>query len=216
MRRIFLSALVLLIATSGMAQIEAAKRVFSSPNLDREKAKMRTVAILPFNVTVSYKKLPKNMTLDMVKDEEEKARPEYQTGMYTYLLRKADKFSVTFQDPNRTNALLKKAGFYKKDELDIVLADSLCAMLGVDGILKCDWNYGKTSSEAGALAKAVIFGAAATTGSGALTLSLYGKNDGELLWRFFKEMNEGVFQDANDTMERMMRKVGRNFPFELD
>lgn len=216
MRKITLMMLAVLSISTAMAQIEAAKRVFTSPNLDQEKAKMKTVAILPFNVSVSYKKLPKNMTVDMVKDEEEKARPEYQSGMYTYLLRRAEKFVVSFQDPNRTNALLKKAGIYKKEDLDLILADSLCTILGVDGILKCDWSYAKTSSEAGAIAKAVIFGAAANTGSGSLTLNLYGKKDGELLWRFFKEMNEGVFQDAGDTMERMMRKVGRNFPFEND
>jgi hypothetical protein len=29
-----------------------------------------------------------------------------------------------------------------------------------------------------------------------------------------KEMDEGTFSSANELMERMMRKVGRNFPFE--
>lgn len=216
MKKLVLFAVSILCFVMADAQIESAKRVFSSPNLDREKAKMKTIAVLPFNVTVSYKKLPKNMNLDMVKDEEEKGRNEFQMGMYTYLLRRADKYTVTFQDPNRTNVLLKKAGIYKKDDLDLMLVDSLCMVLGVDGVLKCDWAYAKTSSEAGAIAKAVIFGAMANTGSGALTLNLYGKKDGELLWRFYKEMNEGVFQDASDTMERMMRKVGRNFPFESD
>jgi len=38
--------------------------------------------------------------------------------------------------------------------------------------------------------------------------------DGVLLWRFYKEMNEGVFSNANELMERMMRKVARNFPYE--
>ena len=37
---------------------------------------------------------------------------------------------------------------------------------------------------------------------------------GELLWRFYKEMNEDVMSSANAVMERMMRKVSRNFPYE--
>jgi hypothetical protein len=35
-----------------------------------------------------------------------------------------------------------------------------------------------------------------------------------LVWRMAKEMDEGTFSSANELMERMMRKVGRNFPFD--
>jgi len=45
-------------------------------------------------------------------------------------------------------------------------------------------------------------------------MHIYNGSDGNLLWRFFKEMNEGVFSNANEMMERMMRKVSRNFPYE--
>jgi hypothetical protein len=38
--------------------------------------------------------------------------------------------------------------------------------------------------------------------------------DGELLWRFSKDMNDGVFSSASELMDRMMRKVSRNFPYE--
>ena len=52
------------------------------------------------------------------------------------------------------------------------------------------------------------------TGSGQLVMQIYGAKDGELAWRMSKEMNEGAFSSANELMERMMRKVGRLFPFE--
>jgi hypothetical protein len=45
-------------------------------------------------------------------------------------------------------------------------------------------------------------------------MQIYGAKDGELAWRMSKEMNEGAFSSANELMERMMRKVGRVFPFE--
>ena len=38
--------------------------------------------------------------------------------------------------------------------------------------------------------------------------------DGELLWRFYKEMNENFTSNASEVMERMMKKVARNFPYE--
>ena len=34
------------------------------------------------------------------------------------------------------------------------------------------------------------------------------------LWRFSKTMDETAFSSANQLMERMMKKVSRNFPYE--
>ncbi|MDG2432863.1 hypothetical protein [Flavobacterium sp.] len=38
--------------------------------------------------------------------------------------------------------------------------------------------------------------------------------DGDLLWRFFKTMDQGLASSTDDIVESMMRKVGRNFPYE--
>ncbi len=34
------------------------------------------------------------------------------------------------------------------------------------------------------------------------------------LWRFYKAMNDDVMTSTDQLMERMMRKVSRNFPYE--
>jgi hypothetical protein len=39
-------------------------------------------------------------------------------------------------------------------------------------------------------------------------------NDGETVWRMSKEMREYGLSSANALMERMMRNVGRVFPFQ--
>jgi len=138
-----------------------------------------------------------------------------QQGMYTYLLRKANKFTVSFQDVDRTNALLKQNGIY--DNLDAITQDSVCKVLGVDAVVKCAYDYERTSSDAGAIAKGFLPGSAfSKTGAGALTMQIYNGKDGDLLWRFYKQMNADVLGPANQVMERMMRKVARNFPYETD
>ena len=86
----------------------------------------------------------------------------------------------------------------------------------VDAIIKSNWNYAKTGSEAGAIATAVLLGVSKPTGSGQLVMQVYDSKSGELAWRLSKEMNEGAFSSANLLMERMMRKVGRLFPFEIE
>ena len=106
---------------------------------------------------------------------------------------------------------MKKAGVY--EDIDAVLADSLCKILGVDAIIKSTWTYEKTGSEAGAIIMALAVGVNKNVGSGGLTLQIYGVKDGELAWRFYKEMNEQAWSNASEMMERIMRKIGRNFPF---
>ena len=141
--------LSLFIVKSSLAQIIGSKQEFVSPNLKTLVANTKTVAILPFKANISYKKMPKGVTLENIKEEERITSSQMQEGMYTYLLRKSSDYSVSFQDINRTNALLKKAGVF--DNLDEVLADSICKILGVDAIIKSTWTYEKTGSEAGAL-----------------------------------------------------------------
>jgi hypothetical protein len=51
---------------------------------------------------------------------------------------------------------------------------------------------------------------------GELTMQINNGKDGELLWRFYKQMNEDVMSSPSAVMERMMRKVGRNFPIKFN
>lgn len=194
----------------GYSQI--AKQIFESPDLKSMLYTAKTVAILPFKVSISYKRMPKGISLDQIKENEKAESVQMQEGMFTYLLRKSKDYSVTFQEVDRTNALLKKAGVF--ESVDEILADSLCKILGVDALIKSSWSYQKTGSEVGAIATALLFGVAANTGSGQLVMQINRAKDGGMMWRMAKEMNEGAFSSANILMERMMRKVGRVFPFE--
>ena len=206
---IFLS---ILISTTITCFAQGSKQIFESPSLPTLISTAKKVAILPFKVSISYKKMPKGLTLEQIKDNELAESVQMQQGMYTYLLRKSDSYSVSFQEVDRTNAILKKAGVF--NSLDEILPDSICKLLNVDAVIKSNWSYAKTGSEAGAIASAVLLGVSKGTGSGMLVMQINAAKDGEMAWRMSKEMNEGAFSSANELMERMMRKVGRLFPFE--
>lgn len=202
------------ICVSANAQIfgETAKQTYSSPKLKSEIVNHKKVAILPFKSSISFKRQPKNYDAEAIKAEEKNLALNLQQGMYTYLLRKASNYTVSFQDVDRTNTLLKQNNAF--DDIDVVTTDSLCKILGVDAVIKCNYAYEKTGSEGGAIVKSVLLGVSAKTGSGSLTMQIYNAKDGELLWRFYKEMNETITSNGNEVMERMMRKVSRNFPYE--
>ncbi len=209
-----LGALMLCAVTfSSNAQFESAKEVYSSPKLKIDVPNHKTVAILPFGATITYKRPPKNYDENAHKAEEQALTTDLQSSMYTFLLRKQGDYTVTFQDVERTNALLKKAGVFNR--LDEITQDSVCQILGVDAVIKAKYSYEKTASEGSAIAKTVLFGSMGSkTGSGGLTMQIYNGSDGELLWRFYKAMNDDVMSSTDELVERMMRKVARNFPYD--
>ncbi|KIC92076.1 hypothetical protein [Flavihumibacter sp. ZG627] len=201
------------LALSSFAQFESAKQIYKSPQFDSEISSHKTVAILPFDATINYKRPPKNYNEEAHKQEEATLSKDLQSGMYTYLLRKSSKYTVEFQDTERTNTLLRSSGL--ADKLGEITADSLCKILKVDAVIKCRYSYEKTASEGGAIAKAVLFGGlGGKTGAGNLVMQINSENEGKLIWRYTKAMDDNVFSSTDDLIERMMRKVARNFPYE--
>ncbi|WP_090879685.1 hypothetical protein [Pedobacter rhizosphaerae] len=212
MKKILLMLFIAGIGMSARAQFEGSKQIFESPKLNVEKPNHKLVAILPFNTKISYKKMPKNFNAEANKDQEKTMSKSIQSSMYTFLLRKASNYTVEFQDPDKTNILLKKAGV--QDKLDELTKDEVAKILGVDAVLGGNFETEQSKSEAGAIASAVLFGGfGGKTGTGTLTLTLNSGASGDLLWRFFKTMNDNITTSTDDLVEHMMRKVSRNFPY---
>lgn len=191
------------------------KQIFSSPNLKEKISTQKIVAILPFTTTISYKKQPKNFSAEANREQEIKMAKNIQSSMYTFLLRKLDKYTVSFQDVDKTNILLKKAGV--EDKLDEMTKDEIAEILGIDAVISGKFEQEQSKSEAGAIVTAVLFGGlGGKTGSGTLTLTINNGTDGELLWRFMKTMDDNIATSTDDLVESMMRKVSRNFPYLIE
>lgn len=188
------------------------KQVFETPELASLIKEHKTVAILPFTVKITYKKQPKNFSVEANRDQELKMSKSIQSSMYTFLLRKADSYTVTFQDVEKTNILLKKSGI--ADKLDEMTKDEVAKVLGVDSVISGTFESEQSKSEGAAIATAVLLGGfGGKTGSGSLTMTINNGKDGEMLWRFFKTMNDNISISTDDIVESMMRKVSRNFPY---
>jgi hypothetical protein len=195
------------------AQFEGSKQIFESPKLKETIKTQKIVAILPFEVKISYRKQPKNFSAEGNKSQEESMARSIQASMYTFLLRKASDYTVTFQDVDKTNILLKKAGVLGK--LDETTKDELAKILGVDAVIGGRFETEQTKSEAGAIASAVLFGGfGGKSGTGTMFLTINNGADGELMWRFFKTMDDSIMSSTDDMVERMMRKISRNFPYK--
>ena len=204
--------ILIVVFALGLNVANAQKQIFESPQLTSTIKLHKIVAILPFVVKITYKKQPKNFSEEANKEQEIKMAKSIQSSMYTFLLRKSDKYSVTFQDVEKTNILLKKADVANK--LDEMTKDEIAKILGVDSIISGTFESEQTKSEGAAIASAILFaGFGGKTGSGSLTMMINNGSDGELLWRFFKTMDDNISTSTDDIVESMMRKVSRNFPY---
>jgi hypothetical protein len=212
MKKAFLVLVLISTNLLAFAQYENAKQVFESPKLKNAIASHKVVAILPFVSKISFKKQPKDFDAEAHVQKEIAMATSIQSSMYTFLLRKSNSYSVEFQDVEKTNILLKKAGLI--DKLDEVTKDELAGALGVDAVISGKFETEQTRSEAGAIVTTVLFGGLGSkTGSGSLTMVINDGKTGDMLWRFYKAMNDGVFTSSDELIDRMMRKVSRNFPY---
>ena len=196
------------------AQFEGSKQVFKSPNLPAAIASHKTIAILPSDVLMTYRKQPKNFNPEADREQEIKMSTSIQGSLYTYLLRHSNEYPISIQTVDDTNIRLKSAGL--EGNLDKFTKTEIATALGVDAVLGSRFEMRQTQSDGLAIATMVLVsGAGGRTGTGKLTLTLNNGTDGELLWRFYKSMDEDVIASSTDLIERMMRKVARNFPYRL-
>ena len=193
------------------AQFETAKQIYESPKLKEAVKTHKLVAILPFDVTITYKHLPKNYDPAANRIQEIKLGQSIQSSMYTYLLRKSSDYTVEFQDVEKTNTLLRKAKML--DSLGIHTKDEVAKLLGVDAVIFGTYAQETTKSEAGAIVTTALLGFGSKTGDGGITIQIANGTDGELLWRYTKRMNEDLLSSTDDVIERQMRKLSRNFPY---
>lgn len=202
--------ILLLFSLMFFANSFSQKQIFTSPDLKNKIATHKKVAILPFSTTISYKKQPKNFNAEANREQEMKMSKSIQSSMYTFLLRKSSKYTVYFQDVEETNILLKKAGV--EDKLDEMTKAEIAKILGVDAVIGGKFEQEQSRSEVGAVITGVLFGLS-KTGSGSLTMTINDAENSDLLWRFFYSMDDDVFSSTDVLVERMMRKVSRNFPY---
>src|SRR5688572_28776010 len=121
-----ITASAAVIGVFGVAAACAGARIYTSSEFGSARQSHRTLAILPYHVTIEAKQLPKDMTPETVRGLERDEGRLFQRQLYTEFLQRQNRgeYSVQFQDIDRTNTLLERAGFlpdsmdrHTKDEI---------------------------------------------------------------------------------------------------
>lgn len=189
----------------------AQKQIYGDGNLTGIIKRHKTVAILPFDVSITHRKQNEALSAEMNTQQELTMSENIQSSMYTFLLRKRNDYSVEFQDIEKTNILLKRAGML--DKLNDFTKDEIAKVLGVDAIVSGKFENEQTRSDKQARSNALWLGTGGKTGSGTLTMILNNGEDGKMIWRFYKTMDDNYRKSTDDIIESLMRKLSRNFPY---
>jgi len=192
--------------------ITAQKQIYEADNLKELTIKHKKVAILPFNIAITHRKQNEALNAEFNRQQEETMSNSIQTSMYTFLLRRRKDYTVEFQDVEKTNILLKRAGVF--DKINDLTKDELAKILDVDAIISGKFENEQTRTDKQARNNVMWLGTGGKTGSGTLTMVLNDGNSGDMIWRFYKTMDDNYRKGTDDLIESMMRKLSRNFPYQ--
>jgi hypothetical protein len=204
------------LAVIAVSLFSCAPKIYKSAEFDSALAKHKTVAILPAAVTMQLRpNEAKKLSADQMNDMTEKTAIDIQDKMYSWFLRRSDKFhyTVSFQDINKTNALLKNANITYKD-LATKDRSELAKLLGVDAVLQNRSKMEKPMSEGAAIAVGLLVGAWGSTNKVETTINIHDGKSGNLLWKYDYEASGSVGSSTTKLVDGLMRNASKKFPYK--
>ena len=196
--------------------ISCGPKIYKSADFDTAFAKHKTVAILPAEVTTQLRpNEAKKVTAEQIQQMTEKTGYDIQDKMYSWLLRRSEKFhyTVTFQDVSRTNALLKQAGINYNDLFTTDKAE-LAKILQVDAVMQDKSRMDKPMSEGAAVAVGLLIGAWGPTNNVETTINIHDGKSGNLLWKYDYQTSGSVGSSSTKLVDALMRNASKKFPYQ--
>ena len=211
-KTIFFSMLFFLSMLNGQMM----KEVYTSPNFDNLSKNHKTIAILPFTVVLGGKALQEMgeemgdvAQLPMQLQNEGKL---FQQSIYSRFLKKSKNYTISFQDIDRTNGLLKKAGITYED-LEWADMNEIASILRVDAVIAGNVYREKGMKQGGAVAMAILVGGYGATGSAKLNIKIFNGEDGSKIWQYTHRAKGGLGTNVDDIVLKLMKQVSRKFPY---
>jgi hypothetical protein len=204
------------------------KNIYKPADFDDKSGAVKTVAVLPFNLTsTGYR--PKNVTEQDIRLANEKWGYTFQESLYSYLLfhcSKKKKGPITqFQALQQTNALLKEQNISIGD-LYSKTPEAVAKLLGVDAIILTTLDQHKNMSDGaayGIYAARTILNAATTKGAPLgssipsdnikMNSYLYDHNKGDLLWKTFRQGSTDLPANREGQIDFFTNWIAKKFPY---
>ena len=206
--RLFVAGALLTLITS------CGPKIYKAGNFESSRNSVKTVAILPFVVTIDSNRLPKGVTPETLKNSELKAGYNMQKSAYTWLLRRQNQYTATIQNVDTTNALLNNTHI-SFDSLTLQGKGALCRLLNVDAVISGNAISSRPMSDGAAVATWLLIGGVGTTNKRTLNLFIHNSNN-DLLWKYHYHAEGGLGTTPKELNTMLMRKASKKFPYKTN
>ena len=187
--------------------------IYTSPEAKQIMKNHKVVAILPFNVTYDLKSTEK-LDMNALKQQAKNDGYFIQNQAQAFLLFKMDKYSITFQDIHKTNALLDRAGI-PFDSLVFKDRTEIAKVLGVDALFSGDIRTNRIMSDAAAVVIDILTDFWAPTNRVEINSTVYNGEDGKLLWQYNYAVHGGITSSQERMTRRLMQQISWVFPYRV-
>lgn len=211
MRKLLLFAILLGTLSTAMAQTH----LYEHPKFDSISKNHKTIAIIPFKTQVKLRpKQMKDVSEEQLAQLENNESLGLQLGMHSWFLKrkKRGKLSIDVQEPNRTNALLKKSGI-TYGNIEDQLPEDLAKILGVDAVITGTFETNKPMSEGASVALGLLIGFWGSTNNAIVNMNINNNTDGLLLWNYNKKVGGSIGSSPEDLVNVLMRKASRRLSY---
>ncbi len=196
-------------------RVNAQKDIYLSNRFDQLSQDHEELAIIPF---FTHLDLDEELSSGEMNRLEEQEGYAVQNALETYFGRgkKRKKFSVTFQNTEDTNAILKRNDITYSN-IDRFTIKELSTLLEVDGIISgtLDLNIllsdGVPPEEFSFLD--YLLGDA---NYGRIGIKISDGPTGKLLWKYEQEISRKSGKNTDELIDKMMKKAARKFPYDKE
>ena len=191
--------------------------VLEAPDFYRLEQNHRSLGILPIKVYISPEKQGAKTTQQDLDQRAATYREAFQGYLYSGLKTGAeeDKYSVTFQDIEITNAILEKHLGVKPtfDLLAHMTMAEICDLLGVDALVTGSLTLTRAMGNTAAIASILLTGLGGNTNEGTFSLSIYEGQNNRLIWTYELDGTGSVLSSEESVSKKMIDLVIRKFPY---
>ncbi|MBT8320850.1 MAG: DUF4136 domain-containing protein [Eudoraea sp.] len=190
------------------------KDIYESVRFDELSKNHTTLAIIPF---FTHLDLEQDLTKREQNRLEESEGKAVQDALETYFGRgkKRKKFSVEFQNVENTNALLSQNKI-NYDNIDTYTIKQLSEILKVDGIISGNLDLNVLLSRGVPEKVSFIDYLLGDSNYGRIGIKISDGKTGKLLWKYENEITKKSGRNTTDLIEKMMRKMTRQFPYDKE
>lgn len=207
--KLSLFTLVLIIFLSGCATI------YTTPDFKAARNQHRILAILPFDVTIAVTRLPKGVTVEMLREMEENEAYVIQSEVYRFFLRQMSRnaYTINFQDIDETNSLLLREGITFENIRNYSKAE-IAQILNVDSVLSGTVHRARPMSMGASLVTAVLFDWGGVTNKVDVGVAIHNGTDASLLWKYNNSYAGGIGSSSENLTRALMRHISKKFPYK--